>query len=60
MNRRNFMRIIGGVFGVFAGGLCQLTKKAVPGKFTQAVRGKKYPGTIENPGDINGIGKWSG
>ena len=60
MNRRKFLGIISGMFVAFAGGLCRLAKKSVPGKFTRADRGKKYPGTIKMPEDINGIGKWSG
>jgi hypothetical protein len=60
MTRRNFLQAIWAALSAGLGGIWLLAKKAVPRRFTRAVKCKKYPGPVKKSHDTDKIAKWSG
>jgi hypothetical protein len=60
MTRREFMQCVLKTASVIAVGAYFITQKALPRKFMQAIRQKKYPGIIKQLSNVYTQGKWRG
>jgi hypothetical protein len=60
MTRRNFLQAIWAALSAGLGSIWLLAKKAVPRRFTRAVKAKNYPGPVKKSPHIDKMAKWSG
>lgn len=62
MKRRRFIGVALGITAAFAGPLRRVCARAIPVRWTEALRAKRYPGRVVKPrGEAAGkSGKWAG